>query len=192
MDSLFPAEIVERWIPVIGYEGAYEVSDLGRVRSIDRIITKITRWGNPVASRHKGRILLPTIDKGKFAYGRLQVKLSKPEGATTRLVHHLVAEAFIGPRPSGMEVAHGDGIASNCRLGNLRYATPKENSADKETHGTLLRGSAVGTAKLTESDVVFIISMRRKRTLQSIADEFGISIAQVSRIQNGSRWGHLR
>lgn len=180
----------ERWLPVVGYEGLYEVSDLGRVRGCARSLVQISRWGLAVKREWPARVLAPTIDKGRYAYGRLQVKLCGHGRQVTRLVHHLVAEAFIGPRPKGKEVAHFDGIASNNRLDNLRYATPLENQQDQVRHGTAIRGERVGVSKLTESQVIEIRSAVGV-TVQSIADQYGISIAQVSRIRNLKRWGHV-
>src|SRR3546814_16009402 len=81
-------------------------------------------------------------------------------------------EAFVGPRPDGMEVAHNDGDPLNNRLENLRYATPAENTDDKLKHGTLLRGNAVGTAKLTVGDVRFIRQMRGKIRGSELARRF--------------------
>lgn len=181
----------EVWLPVVGYEGIYEVSDLGRVKSCARYIESVDRSGSLVKRYWSERFLKPTTDKGRFAYGRLQVKLCGYGKQLTRLVHHLVAEAFIGSRPEGYEVAHCDGDASNNRVSNLRYATPRENTADKYAHGTVIFGERTATAKLMESDVLQIKRQRGVRTVQSLANEFGVSIAQISRIQSGRRWGHV-
>jgi hypothetical protein len=122
----------ETWRPIPGHSG-YEVSDLGRVRSIDRAVIKMTR-GRPVPHRLKGRVLKP----GTTGRGYLMVVLGHG-GAT--YVHHLVLQAFVGPRPDGHEAAHGDGNRTNNRLVNLRWATPKENAADRYRHGTVMFGS---------------------------------------------------
>lgn len=186
------SETLEEWRPVVGYEGFYEVSNLGRVRGVDRVLMVPNRWGSIGPRRWPGRLLKQTVDRGKHAYGRLQVKLCNGgERQPTRLVHHLVMEAFVGPRPHGMEVAHNDGNPANNDLRNLRYATPAENTADKERHGTVLRGDAVATAKLKRDEVTEIRGMRGKATVYEVAAQFGISIAHVSRIQNGKRWGHV-
>lgn len=179
----------ENWRPVVGYEGLYEVSDWGRVRSVDRVIRQKNRWGNVAPRRLSGKILQPTVDKGRFAYGRLQVKLggkSKRE-QRTRLVHHLVLEAFVGPRPEGTEAAHGDGNAANNRLANLRWATPLENAQDKRRHGTQLVGEAHHLAKISDNDARQIREFRGRETCENLARKYGISIAQVSRIQAGVR-----
>lgn len=179
---------VEVWLPVVGYCGTYEVSSHGRVRSCARSWSQLNRWGVVAPRFWPERILKQTVDRGRYAYGRLQVKLCSRDKQITRLVHQIVAEAFIGPRPAGMEVAHNDGNPANNHVSNLRYATPRENTHDKVRHGTILAGSAVATAKLTSDQVASIRSMVGKRTLQSMADEFGVSIAQVSRVANGKQW----
>lgn len=120
--------MTERWLPIAGYEGFYEVSDEGRVRTVER------RVPNGGGTRHVGaRIRRPT----KTANGAaLVVGLSKGDRQRVRTVHSLVLEAFIGPRPSGMEACHGDGDATNNRLENLRWDTHLENIRDKFRHGT--------------------------------------------------------
>lgn len=177
------------WRDVPGYEGLYAVSDSGQVKSLERFIHQATRWGGMVSRRWPEKLLAQTPDNGPYAYGRLQVKLSKDGKAKTHLVHRLVAAAFLGPCPDGCEVAHNDGDVSNNRVENLRYATPRENTHDKFMHGTVLRGSQIGNSKLTEEQAIAIKSANGR--YQEIADRFGIAIAQVSRIKSGKRWGHL-
>jgi hypothetical protein len=119
----------ETWRPIAGYDG-YQVSDLGRVRSLDRVVTKMQR-GRPVQHRLKGKVLRPAT----VARGYLAVALGR---RGTMYVHHVVLLAFVGPRPAGKQAAHGDGDRTNNALSNLRWATPKENTADRYRHGTVL------------------------------------------------------
>lgn len=115
---------IERWLPVVGYEGYYEVSDQGRVRSLPRL----TRKGNLTG----GRILSPS--GGKSDYRRVDLWVNGV--ARTRLVHGLMMEAFAGPRPEGMEIRHLDGTRSNNRWpDNLAYGTRSENQQDTVRHG---------------------------------------------------------
>jgi hypothetical protein len=123
----------ETWLPIAGHDG-YEVSDLGRVRSVDRTILR-KRRGGPMPARYKGRILVASPSSG---YPAVMLSGSKPRRA---YVHHLVLEAFVGPRPAGHEAAHADGDKLNSTLANLRWATPKENNADKVRHGTVMLGA---------------------------------------------------
>jgi hypothetical protein len=130
----------ETWRPIARHAG-YEVSDLGRVRSLDRIITKI-QCGRTVYARQRGCVLRP----GRTRVGYLLVVLGRGAPA---YVHHLVLEAFVGPRPAGCQAAHGDGNKLNNTLENLRWASPKENNADKVRHGTYLFGARTPNGRKT-------------------------------------------
>jgi hypothetical protein len=129
----------ERWLPVEGYDGAYEVSDLGRVRGIDRM--RLGRNGFP--QPHKGKVLKPASQ----TVGYQQVRLCRYGKKHTFYVHRVVMAAFIGPCPPGYEVDHLDNNPSNNALTNLRYVTPQENAAakaERRTHfscGHLLEGN---------------------------------------------------
>lgn len=119
----------ENWKPVPGYEGRYEVSDQGRVRSLDRM----GRAGMHASRIYRGKLLRQSSGD----YGRRTVSLhSGTEAGRSRTVHALVLEAFVGPRPEGAEACHGDGDASNNHLDNLRWDTHEANEADKKSHGT--------------------------------------------------------
>ncbi len=120
----------ERWLPVPGWEGLYEVSDLGRVRSLDRY----------VRTHHNGRRLVPgRILKPQPAskYGHLKVGFTR-EGSKVRWfqIHQLVMRAFVGPCPEGMEVRHLDSVPWNNVLTNLTYGTRAENAQDRVQNGT--------------------------------------------------------
>lgn len=117
----------EEWRPVVGHEGFYEVSDLGRVRSVDRTLP---RAGGTM--RIRGKILTPGVDK----HGRCGVNLHRDGSVKHRRVHRLVLQAFVGPCPDGMEGCHNDGDATNNQIGNLRWDTSLSNSLDMARHGT--------------------------------------------------------
>ncbi len=123
-----------QWKSIPGFEGHYEASDTGLIRSLDRIIDAHhgNRWkpGVSVAAprRMKGRILKP----GAAPSGHLHVVL---EGRDTRLVHVLVLETFIGPCPPSMECCHADDDPSNNRLENLSWGTRSQNSRDAIDNG---------------------------------------------------------
>lgn len=112
----------ETWKPVVGYEGLYEVSDLGRVRSLDRIAINARNQERT----YKGKLLKPFIG----LHNRVEYNLYKNTKSRSNLAHILVAEAFIGPRPEGYSVCHCDGNKENNKLSNLRYDTQSENSID--------------------------------------------------------------
>lgn len=116
----------ERWLPVVGYEGIYEVSDLGQVRSLDRVIS---RRNSPYVLR--GRVLRPAVNRR----GYLHLNLYGDGWNESRYVHHLVLEAFAGPRPAGTEARHLDGVPNNNSVANLTWGTHVENAWDIIRHG---------------------------------------------------------
>lgn len=121
--------IAEEWKPVVGYEGSYEVSRSGLVRSVPRTVHR--RNGSPM--KLQGRVLRPYTDWKGYELVNL---LNMGAGKTTR-VHRIVLAAFVGPCPEGHEALHRDGNPSNNRLENLRWGTSLENMADKVKHGTM-------------------------------------------------------
>lgn len=136
---------LEEWREIPGYEGYYEVSSLGRVRSIDRWVT----YSNGRKQFYEGKLLKQDADKK----GRFTVGLNKKGKPSTKRVHILVALAFIGPRPDGMVICHCNGNNKDNRLINIRYDTQSENTIDKYRHG-----NKHGQGKLTIDEVM---EMRR-------------------------------
>ncbi len=120
----------ERWRAIVGYEGHYEVSDLGRVRSVDRIV-RDGRTPNGTR-RRRGQ----PMSLGRHPFGYPQVKLSRDSKAETILVHTAVLTAFAGPCPAGKEACHGGNGHADSSLANLRWDTRAENMRDRGRHGT--------------------------------------------------------
>ena len=119
----------ETWKAIPGFEGYYEVSDLGRVRSLDReFIDKMGRL------RSYEGVVLKTETGSRT--GREYVMLYTREKRKNRTVHSLVAEAFIGERPKGYHVLHSDGDCLNNKLSNLSYDTQSENMNDMYRYGS--------------------------------------------------------
>ena len=119
--------MLEEWRAVVGFEGSYEVSNLGRVRSLDRMLPwkRTLRTGTVVdcLRRHAGRILVPQAKEA----GHLWVQLGRGEQV---YVHHLVLEAFVGPAPAGTVCCHWDDVPAHNNLKNLRWDTRSANVAD--------------------------------------------------------------
>lgn len=107
-----------RWLPIPGYGGTYEVSDAGDVRSLDRT--------DPYGRRRRGGARKLRVAPS----GHLSVALSSNGISRTFRVHHLVLEAFVGPRPAGMEGCHWDDDPANNSVGNLRWDTRSANVHD--------------------------------------------------------------
>jgi hypothetical protein len=174
----------EIWKPAVGYEGYYEVSNMGRVRSLDRVIEQAGRWGL-IKRKMRGRERRLKIG----LHGYPVVNLSMGGRCTTRRVHRLVLEAFVGPCPDGMECRHLDGIPENNLLGNLRWGTRAENQEDIARHGTLACGERHGGVKLTKWDARFIrIWSSLGYGLRDLAESFGVTSQTISRIRAEKSW----
>ena len=112
-----------QWRPVSGYEGLYEVSSNGQVRSVRRTDNLGRRVG--------GRPIRPDT----LGRGYLRVTLYRGGRRHRRWVHHLVLEAFIGPQPTGQEALHLNDAADDNRVENLRWGTRQENIDMRDASG---------------------------------------------------------
>ena len=169
----------EQWLPVVGYEDYYRISNMGRL------------FGLPRSCRcpHLGGLLQPKPDVN----GYLHVSLKVPGKRERRVgIHQLVAEAFIGPRPDGAEVLHGPNGPGDNRASQLRYGTHLENKADELRDGTRSRGERHGHSILTDE---IVIECRKRRAagegVSSLARQFGVSQPCMSAALAGKTWRHL-
>lgn len=174
--------MTEHWKDVVGFVGRYQVSDLGRVRSLDRAV----HYKNGKTRTHTGQLLR----QGKDTKGRPQVVLTNKTIRRSVRVSALVAEAFLGPRPSGLVTCHNDGDHNNNTATNLRYDTQVENIKDKLFHGTQLRGHAHGRAILTETDVK-AIRASRGLSQSELARRYGVSKSAIADILHRRNWQHI-
>jgi hypothetical protein len=177
---------VENWRAVPAYKGLYEVSDLGRVRSLPRT----TVQPNGGVFVRAMRILQP----GRWQSGHLFVILSK-EGKRERFgVHRLVLLAFVGPCPPGQEGLHGpDHNPANNRLANLRWGTRRENWQDAVDIGSRV-GGQVGllnvNAKLTAEQVREIRAATHLTQCQ-LAAMYSVGASTIWYVRNGHRYGDV-
>jgi hypothetical protein len=171
---------VEIFRPVLGYEGIYKVSNLGRVHSLPRIDIAGRKWC--------GKLL----KQGKQTDDRPYVTLRKDGKSRNMQIAWLVAEAWHGPRPEGLCVLHNDGDRFNNAPGNLRYGTHKENGEDMVKHGHSPKGVKQHLSKLTEADIPLIRDLLTQGlTQQAVADRFGIHQTGISAIKRGKTWTHI-
>lgn len=165
----------EKWKPILGYDFDYEVSDLGRVK-------KRCKGTNAAA-------ILRQYGTGRDRV-HLSVKLRMNKKDVTKLVHHLVAEAWLPPKPDGLIILHGPrGRRDNCP-DNLSYGTYQQNAgADRERDGTLIKGEQSYWAKLTEKDVIKI--RQSTETCRVLAQKYGVSPMVISKARTGKTWKHV-
>ena len=177
---------MEIWKDIPSWEGWYQVSDQGRVRSLDRYST-----ANSAPAHYSGKILAANPTKTGYP----MVTLSRPGVRSYKTVHNLVMLVFKGPPPKGLEVCHNDGIRTDCALGNLRYDTRRNNALDRNAHGTMLRetypnGEQVHNSLLNDESVKFIRSHPEK-TLKELGQMFGVHLGTIHNVRKYKTWKHL-
>jgi hypothetical protein len=169
----------EIWRPVVGWARTHEVSSLGRVRR--------AAYGQ----LFPGRILKLQRSRKGYPSAALCVRGKH----ATKLVHALVAAAFIGPRPRGLQLDHIDGVKTNNRPSNLQYVTCQENirRAMKLGLRAKFKGESHGMAKLTNADVRAIRKAHRAgETQTALGPQYGVTQANISEIVNRKTWSHVR
>lgn len=125
--------------------------------------------------------------------GYMAITLCKDRRRFTKMVHRIVAEAFLGPCPEGQECCHNNGDSLDNRIENLRYDTHGENIIDRTKHGKTPRGENHKRAKLSESDV---LSIRREYagggiTLKSLALRHRVNLTLIHAIVKRKIWQHV-
>lgn len=168
---LWPAE---EWRPVVGWEGLYSISSIGRVR---RDFSRSTGKA--------GAIIKPWV--GKTGY--ISVSLYRDAIKTNYYVHALVAAAFIGPRPYRLDIDHIDSVKANNRVENLHYISRSENLIRADIIGPMRRGRRNPNAKLTDDAVRKIRASAEQGKI--LAVRYGVSSSLISRVKTKSIWEHV-
>lgn len=176
-----PPDTPEQWAPVLGFEGLYEVSTTGRVKSLERVVMRSDGISYSIMER--------ILKSYKRSSGYLHVVLRKDNTPFTRTVHRLVLEAFVGIRPACMECCHQNGVPDDNRLSNLRWDTALGNGFDRKEHGTANQGLTNPNAFLTREQIKSIRAAQG--TNRAVAALFGVSPETVRRIRKGIRWAEV-
>jgi hypothetical protein len=181
----------EQWKDIEGYDGVYQVSNLGRVRSIKVKILSTSNSRYPQVSLYK------------------QPAKRGQRPTATPMVHRLVAQAFLGCKEDGLVINHIDGCKTNNRISNLEYCTPSENNIHAFQMGLapagdnhwarrlpekLKRGEDVSWAKLAEEDIRQIRHLYKttNKGYRSLGEMFGVSHNSIRQIIKGRSWAHVK
>ena len=168
----------ERWLPVVGYERWYEVSNLGRIRR-----------SAPGMATHIGRIR----KQSRTWRGYMYVKLCKDGVKSSSMrIHRIVARSFIGKCPYGKEVNHKDGNKENNSLSNLEYVTNAENARHAAINGLRARGEEHCCAKLTEKKVLSIREEAKITTRRALAEKYHVCIGTIGVVCRRESWAWLK
>lgn len=176
----------EKWKPISGYEGLYEISNYGNVRSLDCYRTNKLGHVRFV----KGKPISGYIDQDGYRRVLLYPLSDNWKNRKKYFVHQLVLENFVGPR-TGKISRHLDGNPSNNFYKNLKWGTTKENCLDRKRHGTSNKpekGHNHFQACLTEKQASFIKAQKGKVTQAALAEKFGVSRVTIYRIWSGKRY----
>lgn len=176
-------EEVWKWIP--NYEGTHQASNLGRIRSVDRVVP--VKGNKEEFSRRKGRIM----KQFTHPYGYKILRLCREGKCTSLKVHRLVLAAFKGYKEDLPYVNHIDGNKSNNNLDNLEWCTASYNQKHAYNLGlrSPIKGEDKKDAKLTLPDIVTIwCYLLEGFELKPIAEYFGVSLSTISHIRTKRNW----
>lgn len=173
-------EHAERWEPIPEWEGLYEASNFGRIRSLDHM--------DCAGRRRRGRILRQSVSGSYY-----MVTLYRNGVKSSHTVHGLVLRTFAGLAPAGEESCHGPGGTLDNRWPqNLCYGTHQRNqSTDKERDGKLQRGERQWKSKLRPDQVLRIRKNPEGKTQRALALEYGVDQTAISLIVRRKNWAWL-
>lgn len=178
----------EVYLPIVGYEGSYEVSNLGGIRSVDRIVThRRGKLDKPHNTMYRGKVLKQKIDK--YGYATVCIMINGKRKYTT--VHRLVALSFI-PNPDNLpQVNHKDTNKLNNSVGNLEWVTALGNITHAIDNGLQKYASGEGLPQtaLTQVEVATVKKLLSLgKTQISIAEKFNVNKNVIWRISKGLSW----
>lgn len=172
----------KEWKSIEGFQGWYEVSNLGQVRSWHRR-----------GDIYGGRADSPKVVQPTKARNYLKVSLYSDGKCRQTLVSLLVAKHFVSGHFQGAVCAHLDGDSHNNKATNLKWATRVENESHKLIHGTRVLGEKHPVAKLSNADVVEIKAALQdpyRGQVTDLAEKYGVKKSAISAIKHGRNRKH--
>jgi hypothetical protein len=168
--------LIEIWKNIPNYEGLYQISNLGNVKSFPRHGTRTK----------EERILKQSLDTSGYP----QVCLTKNSNKKTWLIHILLGKLFIDNPHNKPEINHKDGIKTNYSLDNLEWNTKKENMIHAVKNGLHTRGESHSSSKLTEKKVLKIRELYASKaySISKLSNLFSVHIATISDIVRRRYW----
>jgi hypothetical protein len=178
---------MEEWKPVVGFEGLYEVSNLGQIRSLDRLVNH----PHGTTALRKGQLLKQTVNR----YGYPCCTPSKNGKKVKLTMHRIVADAFLGANTCNLDINHIDGNKLNCAVSNLEYCTRRENIQHAIKMGLFIlqrppikRGEEHGHSKLSQKDVEDIRKIGATIPSRKLASKYGVSKTNILNILKNKIW----
>lgn len=177
----------EEWRPIVGFNGRYEVSISGRVRSLD--------WHRRSSRNPDRKFFIPgrmkVISRNQDGYPIVSLSGGNRSLETVRTVHSLVARMFIGEKPEGFHVLHKNDDRNNNHVSNLYYGTEADNGRDRVKNQRSSRGEARHNAVLTEENVRQIRAIHQSMSFEALGRMFGVTGSTVSSIVKRRIWRHV-
>lgn len=171
------------WKDIKGYEGYYQINELGDVRSLDRVVVCGDKGG---LMTRKGRIMDKVVNKD----GYLNVGLSKFDKRKIYRIHRLVAETFLPNPENKPQVNHIDNDRKNNNVENLEWVTISENMYHAYRHGDLSKkGEKNGRSKLTEEKVKEIrLKYKNGISRKELSEQYMVSRSTIDSVVNKETW----
>ena len=179
----------EIWKDIKGYEGLYQVSNFGRIKSLDKIVNTNNQYGNVSTKTIKGKILKQRILRKYFSIG-----LTKNKKQKTFFVHRIVAENFIENENNYPCINHKDGNKLNNYINNLEFTTYRENSLHsiyvlKNKLPPIHKGEKNNFSKHTKKEIEELRQKRKSgHTLKQLSKEYDYTISHVYNICKNRSW----
>lgn len=184
--------MTERWMPISGYEGLYSISNMGKVKSFNKVIWRKSKNGG-AWKEYNGGVLSQRMSTS----GYIKVELCDLYGNKRGLfIHRLIADAFIGDIPDGYVVNHKDGDKTNNIVSNLEIVSKRDDIL--HAYATGLRKPVrwdktnYANAKLTEKDIIDIRKNKGKIIGRELAKIYNVTQANISRILTNQTWKDVR